>query len=46
MPQDTVHRFNTEMAKFKKAIEEINLLKSVSEDLKSYRRMVRIKKFD
>ncbi len=38
--------FNVEMAKFKKTIEEINLLKSVSEDLKSYRRMVRIKKFD
>jgi hypothetical protein len=46
MPQDTVHRFNAEMAKFKKAIEEINLLKSVSADLKSYRRMIIIKKFD
>ena len=46
MSQDTVHRFNGEMAKFKKAMEEINMLKLVSEDLKSFRRMVKIKKFD
>jgi butyrate kinase len=46
MSQDTVRRFNGEMAKFKKALEEINMLKSVSEDLKSYRRMVKIKQFD
>ena len=46
MTNDTVYRFNDEMAKFKKSMEEINLLKLVSEDLKSFRRMVRIKKFD
>ncbi len=46
MTQDTVRMFNDELAKFKRAMEEMNLLKSVSEDLKSYRRMVKIKKFD
>jgi hypothetical protein len=46
MTNDTMHRFNDEMAKFKKSMEEINLLKLVSEDLKSFRRMVKIKKFD
>jgi hypothetical protein len=46
MSQDTVHRFNGEMAKFKKSLAEFNLLRSISEDLKSYRRMVKIKKFD
>jgi hypothetical protein len=46
MSNDTVHRFNGEMAKFKKTMDEINLLKLVSKDLKSLRRMIKIKKFD
>jgi len=46
MQQDTVRMFNAEMGKFKKAVEELNLLRSVSEDLKSFRRMVKIKQYD
>ncbi len=46
MSQDTVYRFNDEMAKFKKTMDEINLLKDISADLKSYRRMIKLKKYD
>ena len=35
-----------EVAKFEKTMEELHLLKSVSNDLKSYRRMIRIKQND
>ena len=35
-----------EVAKFEKNMEELHLLKSVSNDLKSYRRMIRIKQND
>jgi hypothetical protein len=35
-----------EMNKFEKNMEELHLLKSVSQDLKSYRKMIRMKKYD
>jgi len=35
-----------EMAKFEKTMEELRLLKSVSQDLRHYRRMIRLKKYD
>jgi len=35
-----------EVAKFEKNMEELHLLKSVSNDLKSYKRMIRIKQND
>ena len=35
-----------EVAKFEKNMEELHLLKSVSNDLKSYRKMIRIKQND
>jgi hypothetical protein len=42
-----LHRkVHEEMAKFEKTMEELHLLKSVSEDLKSYRKMIRVKKYD
>jgi len=35
-----------EVSKFEKTMEELNLLKRISDDLKSFRRMIRIKQND
>jgi hypothetical protein len=35
-----------EMRKFEKTMEELTLLRSVSQDLKNYRKMIRLKKYD
>ncbi len=35
-----------EIAKFQKTMEELNLLKTVSQDLRNYRKMIHLKKFD
>ena len=35
-----------EIAKFQKTMEELKLLKHVSQDLENYRKMIAIKKFD
>jgi len=40
------HEVNEEMNKFEKTMEEIHLLKCVSKDLKNYRKMIRLKKYD
>ena len=45
--EKVLHRkVHEEMAKFEKTMEELRLLKYVSEDLKNYRKMIRLKKFD
>jgi len=41
-----LHKVHEEIAKFEKTMEELRMLKCVSEDLKSYRKMIRIKKYD
>jgi division protein CdvB (Snf7/Vps24/ESCRT-III family) len=42
-----LHRkVHEEMAKFEKAMEELHLLKRVSQDLKNYRKMIRLKRYD
>jgi len=46
MSQDPVYRFNDELAKFKKTMDEINMLRDISADLKSFRRMIKLKKYD
>ena len=43
MPHRKVHE---EMTKFEKTMEELHLLKSVSKDLKNYRKMIKLKKYD
>jgi hypothetical protein len=43
MPHRKVH---DEITKFEKAMEELHLLKNVSKDLKNYRKMIKIKKYD
>ena len=35
-----------EFAKFEKTMEELRLLRSVAEDLKNYRKMIRLKRYD
>ena len=45
--EKTLHReVNEEMTKFEKTMEELHLLKSVSKDLKNYRKMIELKKYD
>ncbi|MFB3888205.1 MAG: hypothetical protein ACE14S_01855 [Candidatus Bathyarchaeia archaeon] len=45
--QDTLHRkVCDEMARFQRTMQEIRMLKTVSQDLKSYRRMMKLKKYD
>ncbi|MBS7616806.1 hypothetical protein KEJ45_06385 [Candidatus Bathyarchaeota archaeon] len=41
-----VERLYEEFAKFEKAMEELRFLKLVAQDLKSFRRMIRFKKYD
>jgi hypothetical protein len=45
--EKVLHRkVHEEMAKFEKTMEELRLLKCVSQDLKSYRKMLRLKRYD
>ena len=48
MSKETIHRHKVleEVAKFQKNMEELQLLRTVSNDLKHYRRMIRIKRND
>ena len=40
------HEVHEEMTKFEKTMEDIHLLKCVSKDLRNYRRMMKLKKYD
>jgi hypothetical protein len=45
--EQVLHRkVHEELEKFEKTMEEIHLLKSVSQDLKNYRKMIKLKKYD
>jgi hypothetical protein len=45
--QNILHKkASEEIAKFEKTMEELKLLKYVSKDLKNYRKMIKLKKFD
>jgi len=39
-------QIHEEIAKFEKTREELHLLRDVSQDLKSYRKMIKLKKYD
>jgi len=42
-----LHRkVHEEITKFEKTMEELHLLKSVSKNLKNYRKMIKLKKYD
>jgi len=45
--ENGIHRkIHEEVAKFEKTMEELYLLKCVAEDLRSYKRMIRLKRYD
>jgi len=45
--EKTLHsEVNEEMTKFEKTMEELHLLRRVSKDLKNYRKMIKLKKYD
>jgi hypothetical protein len=45
--QETLrHEVRNEIAKFEKTMQELHLLKRVSKDLKNYRKMIKLKKYD
>jgi hypothetical protein len=47
MEQTTaVQKINEEFINFQKTMEELCMLKQVASDLKSYRRMIKLKKYD
>jgi len=41
-----LQRLHEEFATFQKTMEELHLLRLVASDLKSYRRMIKLKKYD
>ncbi|MBN1358839.1 hypothetical protein JW988_08750 [Candidatus Bathyarchaeota archaeon] len=40
------HQVNEQMTKFEKTRQELHLLKCVSKDLRNYRKMIKLKKYD
>jgi len=41
-----IQKISEEFANFQKTMEELRLLKNVAQDLKSYRRMLKVKRYD
>jgi hypothetical protein len=42
----TLQKLREEFLKFERTMEELYLLRLVAEDLKSFRRMIKLKKYD
>jgi hypothetical protein len=42
----TIQKISEEFINFRKTMEELYMLKRVASDLKSYRRMIKLKKYD
>lgn len=42
----TIQKINDEFANFRKTMEELYTLRRVASDLKNYRRMIKLKKYD
>ena len=42
----TLEQFHEEFIDFQKTLEELYLLKKVAADLKSYRKMIHVKRYD
>ena len=40
------HKIHEEIIKFEKTMQELHLLKNISKDLRNYRKMVELKKYD
>jgi len=41
-----IKKISEEFTNFQKTMEELRLLKNVAQDLKSYRRMLKVKRYD
>jgi|APFre7841882590_1041340.scaffolds.fasta_scaffold289147_1 cell shape-determining protein MreC len=41
-----IQKISEEFSNFQKTMEELRLLKNVAQDLKSYRRMLKVKRYD
>ncbi|MCL6578353.1 MAG: hypothetical protein K6T73_03090 [Candidatus Bathyarchaeota archaeon] len=41
-----IRKIREEFLKFEKTMEELHFLKSVAQDLKSFRKMMKLKKYD
>jgi len=41
-----IKKIRKEFAKFERTMEELHLLKQVSQDLKSFKEMIKLKKYD
>jgi hypothetical protein len=41
-----IQKIRDETDKFQRTVEELSLLRSVAEDLRNYRRMIKLKKWD
>jgi len=44
--RNTLQKLREEFLKFERTMEELYLLKLVAEDLKSFRRMIKLKRYD
>jgi len=42
----TIQKINEEFVNFRKTMEELYMLKRVASDLRNYRRMIKLKKYD
>jgi hypothetical protein len=42
----SVQKIYEEFAKFERTMEELHLLRSVADDLKNYRKMIKLKRYD
>ena len=40
------HQLNKQMTKYRKTLQELHLLKRVSKDLRNYKKMIQLKKYD
>jgi hypothetical protein len=43
---DSVRKIHEEFAKFESTMEELNFLRSVAQDLRSFREMIKLKRYD
>jgi hypothetical protein len=43
---NSIQRIHEEFAKFEKAMEELALLRQISQDLKNFREMIKLKRYD
>jgi len=43
---DTLKRLREELLKFERTMEELHLLKLIAEDLKSFRKMIKLRRYD